>query len=877
MNRKSKVHVVPHSHWDREWYFTIEDSNVILVENLDRLIDVMERDSAYTSYVFDAQVSVVQDYLAIRPENQDRLQALIDARRIMIGPWYTQTDTLLVNTESVIRNLLYGTRMAKELGHSMQVGYLPDIFGQNAYLPSIFQQFGMQHSVLQRGVYTEQVENDLNFWWTSPDGSSVKTNYMYFGYGPGKFLEPSASYFEQRLNPILETLEGMNESTDQLLLPAGGDQVLVREHFPATVEWLNKHDDNREYVLSNYEKFMREAWESAAFKNTIHGELIAGQKSRIHSTIRSHRIDLKQHNYRVENKMLHRLEPLASIAASLGIKYPRKWMDNVWKQLFDVHAHDSIGGCNSDDTNRNIEMRLTRAERIIDGLMNILKKQLARAVSAQTGCREIALAFNYLPRRQKSLMPFVVFTKSEQVALTDRAGNGLAATITKQDYISGGKQIVVTAEGERQVEVPGYYRTELLAEVDTPPLGYTTVKVVEGKQTDVRESVKAASIQNQRYTVKWIEGQLVVADHVTGQTIHSLMRFEDAGDHGDSYDYSPLEGDTPTYSAECELVEVTRGEVSETLRVRHRLNLPADLEERTLHRASRELIIHTEFELRSGEEFIRIEHSLHNNAYDHRLRVLFRQKADHTWADQGYTALRREKVNPHMQNWKENGFAEAPVSIYPLENYVVAEGDDSQLGLITEGIKEYELLEEELALTLFRSVGLLGRDDLAWRPGRASGINNKAVATPDAQLQKQLTFRYAVHTSNEKFQPGQWSALTERYIAHTAAYHLQELNTFEERLERFDLPQPIQTAPSQFSVLEVTGLAFVSCTKLTEDGEGLIIRLFNPSAKEVAVTVDSTLYQHVKPVSLAEEPVEGGGNTIEAKAYKTLKLLCAKE
>jgi len=46
--------------------------------------------------------------------------------------------------------------------------------------------------------------------------------------------------------------------------------------------------------------------------------------------------------------------------------------------------------------------------------------------------------------------------------------------------------------------------------------------------------------------------------------------------------------------------------------------------------------------------------------------------------------------------------------------------------------------ENRLALTLFRSVGLLGRDDLLWRPGRASGINNKVVETPDAQLLKPM-------------------------------------------------------------------------------------------------------------------------------------------
>ncbi|MCP6423230.1 hypothetical protein NL463_28380, partial [Klebsiella pneumoniae] len=87
--------------------------------------------------VFDAQSSIIDEYLKIRPEEKDRLSRLIADKRIFVGPWYTQADSLLVNRESLIRNLMYGTRIAEKMGHSLNVGYLPDIFGQNTYLPSM--------------------------------------------------------------------------------------------------------------------------------------------------------------------------------------------------------------------------------------------------------------------------------------------------------------------------------------------------------------------------------------------------------------------------------------------------------------------------------------------------------------------------------------------------------------------------------------------------------------------------------------------------------------------------------------------------------------------------------------------------------------------
>ncbi|WP_353890015.1 hypothetical protein, partial [uncultured Clostridium sp.] len=39
---KTKVHVVPHSHWDREWYFTTARSKIYLMKDLKDVIDTLE-------------------------------------------------------------------------------------------------------------------------------------------------------------------------------------------------------------------------------------------------------------------------------------------------------------------------------------------------------------------------------------------------------------------------------------------------------------------------------------------------------------------------------------------------------------------------------------------------------------------------------------------------------------------------------------------------------------------------------------------------------------------------------------------------------------------------------------------------------------------
>ncbi len=841
---------MPHAHWDREWYFTIEDSNVMLIENLRHLMDVLERDDAYKSFVFDAQMSVIEDFLAILPEKKAKLEQLIVQKRLFVGPWYTQTDTLLVHKESIIRNLLYGSRAAKAMGHSMKIGYLPDIFGQNAYLPSIFRSFGMEYAILQRGLYTEDVATDLNFQWRAPDGVIAKANYMYFGYGPGKFLATDAGYVSGTLTPILDTLREMNQSTSQLLLPAGGDQVLVREHFPETIEGLNAKQSDYQFVLSDYETFMEATWGDSQFETVIEGELLASQKSRIHNTIRSQRVDIKLANSRIEDKIYHQLEPLAVMANKYGAPYPKRWLDKIFKLLFDVHAHDSIGGCNSDETNSAIIHRLEQAERICDSLINVLKKQMARGVGAEFD-QGAVLIFHLLPKAMTKQVETVIFTKEKAVCLADVLGNTVPQTILAQDYISGGKKVVVTAAGEQEVEIPGYYRTVVSAAIAMEPFSYQVLQIVVGSVNQVAP-VDEAKITNEYYTIEVVDGKLRLTTKF-GEQLENFMTFEDVADDGDSYDFSPLAGDVAELAGEAKCVQVRQANLVSDMTVRHTLARGEGTE------------IETTFTLKKGEDTLGIKHRLTNKTKNHRIRVRFEAPAsEESYADQAFTTIRRANTNPHFTNWRENRFAEAPVPIYPLENFAVSLSSKGAIGVLTQGLKEYEATRDYLALTLFRSVGLLGKDNIAWRPGRASGINNKVVETPDAQMLGNLEFSYDYRFTKE-FTNADWFQATERVRDHQLSYHLQTLNSFEERVERFELPQPtkMHDLPTSASLLTMNDAAFFSTLKLAEDGDGIILRVFNPTNE--SIDIESGIV-----VNMAELPIADVA-TIMPHSHLTLK------
>src|SRR4029078_4120235 len=165
--RMLDIHVVSHTHWDREWYLTHEQFRFRLVALIDRLLDLLDNDPSYKYFHLDGQTIVLEDYLESRPEQAMRLRNHIAAGRILIGPWYVMPDEFLVSGESLVRNLLRGHRISREYGSPMPVGYLPDLFGHVGQMPQIWRQFGLANKILWRGFGGP----DAGYWGGAPDGS----------------------------------------------------------------------------------------------------------------------------------------------------------------------------------------------------------------------------------------------------------------------------------------------------------------------------------------------------------------------------------------------------------------------------------------------------------------------------------------------------------------------------------------------------------------------------------------------------------------------------------------------------------------------------------------------------------------------------------
>ncbi|MCZ1638540.1 alpha-mannosidase, partial [Enterococcus faecium] len=216
---QKKVHVIHHTHWDFEWYFTTNESFVQLAYHLDEVMQALE-DKQIDYYLLDGQMSILDDYLTSFPEQKGRLSQLVKSGKLAIGPWYTQTDELIVRGESIVRNLNLGMELAESLGGYMNIGYLPDSFGQSKDMPKIYNGFGIQQAVFWRGVPNE-VTTKREFHWGAEDGSSVLTSNIKNGYFVGVGL-----IYSDDAESLIDTISEGATGTE-LVLPVGGDQRYI--------------------------------------------------------------------------------------------------------------------------------------------------------------------------------------------------------------------------------------------------------------------------------------------------------------------------------------------------------------------------------------------------------------------------------------------------------------------------------------------------------------------------------------------------------------------------------------------------------------------------------------------------------------------------
>ncbi|EKM5063133.1 mannosylglycerate hydrolase [Cronobacter turicensis] len=825
MKAVSRVHITPHMHWDREWYFTTEASRILLVNNMEEILTRLEQDADYLCYVLDGQTAVLEDYFAVKPQHRERVRALVEAGKLIIGPWYTQTDTTIVAGESIARNLLYGLRDCRPFGEPMKIGYLPDSFGMSGQLPHIYNQFGITRAMFWRGCSARHGSDKTEFLWQSADGSSVTAQVLPLGYAIGKYLPEEEAALRKRLDPCFAALEKAS-LTREILLPNGHDQMPLQQNIFAVMEKLREIYPQREFVMSRFETVFAHIEAMRETLPTLKGEFIDGRSMRVHRTIGSTRMDIKIAHAHIENKMVNLLEPLAAIAWSLGFEYHHGLFEKMWKEILKNHAHDSIGCCCSDAVHREIANRFSLAHDMADNLLTFYMRKIVDSMPACDGDK--LTLFNLMPCPRNEVINTTVRLRGQRFALWDEQGAPVAYFIRAARALDPGlvdRQLVHYGHDEPFME----YDIQLFQPL--PAMGYATLRLepgVTGKQCQAPEQ-DAPRLENRfwRITVN-ANGTVRLEDKQSGLTYDQVFELEESSDDGDEYDYSPARAEwvlrSGTQTAEHQIIhEAWQSHAT----IRLAMNVPVNLAARAARQCNGYLEAQLRVTLSHNSPRIDVAVTLNNQADDHRVRLRIPTPfaCEQVLTDTQFGSVYRPVEDDAMARWEEEGWEEAPVPVWNFLNYAALEQQGQGIALFTEGLREVEIVGERhdtFALTLLRGVGALGKGGLALRPGRPSGIH---LPTPDSQMRGELSCRLSLW-------PFQGNALTAGVAqqARTWQTPVQCYNKIPWDAMKLN-PSGITTPPC-YSLLQMTSDgAQLSALKKAEDREALIVRVYNPSCE----------------------------------------------
>ncbi len=849
-----KVHVVPHFHWDREWYFTAEESKILLVNDMEEVLEMLETREDYPYFVLDGQTSVLEDYFSVAPENRERVRDLVQKGKLIIGPWYTQTDEMVVGGESIVRNLLYGFKDCREFGSPMMIGYLPDSFGQSARMPQILRGFNIEHSMFWRGTSERMGTDKTEFYWEDDDGSRVTVQLLPLGYAIGKYLPQEKDALGKRMEKYMPVLE-RGTVTGHLLVPNGHDQMPVQKNIFQVMETMRELYPDKEFFLSRYEDVFA-AIDSQGGLDTLRGEFLDGRYMRVHRSIYSSRADLKAANTRIENKITCLLEPLASIAYKLGFPYHHGLIEAIWKELMQNHAHDSIGCCCSDKVHRAIADRYFLAEERTDRLIEFYMRKIVDAMDCSKALDKLTV-FNLLPYEREGMIRGKIITKMKQFVLERPDGTRLNYEITDRRIVDAGlidRQIVHYGDYEPFVE----YTLEFCDRI--PAMGFLAY-LVKPEEACAGEAVESAArfggepggengqgsdrqgengqgsnrqggnfLENEYLSVA-IEpnGSLNVFDKQKGQSYRDVLLLEDGSDDGDGYDYSPMADDwVLTSKEETARIRCQRGAYSHRAQIQVSMAVPANLESRRAGKRDGRVDVDLELELKSGSPVLELRVTVDNQADDHRLRLLVpgQDCCGFSVSDNQFGVIRRPVRDEAMDVWEKEGWSERPDSIYPFLSYVSGCGERG-LAVLTNSVREYEMIGPDysvLAVTLFRSVGVLGKEGLLRRPGRPSGIK---METPDSQLRGIHTYELALTVRRD-------------HLARTAKEYTTPLITYNKMpYNAMKLNPSDVKVPCAYSLMrETEGQAVLSVLKKAEGEEKLIARFFNGNADEASLRLE---------------------------------------
>ncbi len=781
--KKWKVHVVAHTHWDREWFFTQSRANTLFANNIKDIVKVLQTDPNFKSFVLDGQMSVLNDYFKEFQTLKSDIKTLAQEKRLLLGPWYSQPDMFSSLGETIIRNLEVGITLANNLGNCLDLAYLPDSFGFNANLPQIFNYFNLHQMIFWRGMKKEDNDKTLYFNWKGIDNSTIPAYCYNSGYWMFSSLFQYSKVNQDNLKaetkeilakalPILQAIKERSLDTNQqILFPFGQDESPIVKLLPQLIMILNQIDLEHEWVLSDFKTFFKSIPSKPKYE--INSSLIWPYVARIHRTITTSRYDIKQLFRQNENLIYHQLEPLQIIYRQIDPQYQNQEIVNeALHKLLASQAHDSLGSCNSDATNKDIVNRLSQASEIIQAEIDIILNKIYYRLDLDL--KTDLLVFNLAPYDKKSMFVEQLINHQDK-----------NIEINSSDI----SDFIITNSQKKQTlaSLNFYYQHQVQFQINNMPgLSYKIVKI-----NSVQDKLVIPKITNSIAKINSVIINSQSIDYVNSnhKIIKDIFVINPYDDFGDGYDFSP---NPQGYQS---LKTSVKNDIIKEIK------RPNFYYCQFAHRVS--------YKNKQEQEFIIEISRFDNQPFDLKIKTINQSKSvkwmlafnldiklnqlDDIFASQSLALMNRRNITEN--DWLAKGYKENPALLSTNDGLLlVPKAND--FTLLTCANNEYSVKDNCLTLTLFRAYEYLGKSDLAWRPGRLSGMN---MHTPGALLQQELTF--AMQFS---FGIKNYTTLLNNWFFKPLTYYHNDPNRIDSFDDRFIVNYDQEKTLSNFKLITIS-------------------------------------------------------------------------
>ncbi|NVM04500.1 MAG: hypothetical protein HWN67_19410 [Candidatus Helarchaeota archaeon] len=871
--KSDNIIIVPTTHWDREWYIPFNEFRAYLVLMLDKLIDILNKDSNFNNFTLDGQTIPLEDYLEVRPENEDLIKKFVKEKRLSIGPMYILPDEFLISGESFIKNLLLGHKISRKFGRVMKAGYIPDPFGHIAQLPQILSGFEIPSALFARGFGNEFKENnlDIEFIWNAPgNAASVTAVHLISGYFSAAALSSRIKdgKYKKAIGQIRRAIKKFEKytSTDMALLNNGSDHLFAQPHIPKIVKQWNEEYPVEFLEINDFEYYVNKVLEKNPKLKNFQGELRGGKYMPLLSGVFSVRMWIKQQNTEIEYLYEKYSEPISAITWALDkynrFNYPRDYIWTGLKWLLKNHPHDSICGCSIDEVHEEMKTRFQWSRQIGNEILKNSFIYLSDLMKLDTSDKNkyAIIIYNPLPWKRKEIASFDVIVRAPKAG---KNSNELINNINLMDSDGNEieyQQVRIKEQPRYREEQNSTNRVSFIA--DVPALGYKvyyvtpTESLIEFSKDSKDFKLTENSIENEFYKIQIkLNGQIEVYDKTDGILYHNICQFEDVGDWGDEYDYSgPRRERKDTLISTKDVMHVKiepyiNGPSEKAIKIDLTLYLPASLSsdrlrrEKNLVRNDASLYIF----LNKGINRIDFKIEIENNSKDHRLRVLFPSKiiSEKIFADGHFYIVPRDVNLPDDKYW-----AQKALPTNHQKDFVCVYDKNKCFAVLNKGLPEYEAIKENdgsltFAITLLRCIEWLSRGDLATR-GTIAGPD---LNTPGAQCLGKHTFEFSlsiqhkkgnyldsgIHVLGKEFNNPLISIIpisvktTMRAMNKLALSHVAVLALFRTPLRK----EVKEFLPPVLSFLEIdNNKILLSALKKSETGDSLIARFYNLSSQK---------------------------------------------